>query len=271
MAKLIAAFLAQIAWTCSWTRTPAGRVTPERTVDHDAGRPRGARTRAPSRARPATAPAACGTRPPVTSESSRSPGRQACGTRTRRALGDVHRLDAPDRRLLHRGHGGQAAVRLALVRPRAPPPPPGMQPRQRPEASKPLRRPRDEDSRAAGRDTRADGPAERPEEGDLEAAASVGVEAADHLAAAGAGELPVGRRAAARHLDPGADDRDADEQPVALPRRRRRSRTRSPATAIAAARTGRRRRITAASRRGSADMRRPPPAAGRRRRRRTRR
>ena len=50
---------------------------------------------------------------------------------------------------------------------------------------------------------------------------AVGVEPADHLAAAGTRELVVRRRPAAEHLHPRPGDRDADDQAVALACRRR--------------------------------------------------
>ena len=129
-----------------------------------------------------------------------------------------HVLDPADRRVDGcRRRGGQLA--LGLIG-RLPPPATTTgrdAPEERPETRERARRPRDEDGGTLGRHARSDRAAEVAEEGDLERAGAVGVEAADHLAATRARELVVGRRRPAVHRHPRARDRDADEQPVALP------------------------------------------------------
>ena len=105
------------------------------------------------------------------------------------------------RRIVASTTGGAAAVSFRFgsydVRARPPPPLAGMQPSSgRKLASERVVRATKTAERCR-RHAGADRAAERAEERELERAGAVGVEAADDLAAAGAGELVVGRRAAA--------------------------------------------------------------------------
>ena len=116
-------FLAQIAWICSWTRTPVGRVMLERTVTRTLPSARGGTI---ARTEPrAVADGALRVANAIACDdaSSRSPGEAGVPDPERRRVGDVHRLDAPDR--APPPGPGAAAVSLrvgcgcAIVRPRA--------------------------------------------------------------------------------------------------------------------------------------------------------
>ena len=209
--------LAQTAWICTSTRTFCGRVIAELHVDDDA--PAGAAGRRAHRAEGRERRRA----PRVERDGGRE-GEDAltCETGVGEPLvlpvlqPDV--LDAPGRCLHRHGCDGlqlslRPIARLAPATAAAG----GNAAQQRPEAGERTGRLRDEDGGAARCHARTYRAAEAAEEADSERPCTIGVEAADHLAASGAAELVVGRCRGAEDLHPGPGDGDADDQAVALP------------------------------------------------------
>ena len=241
----------QIAWICSSTRTSGGRVIPERTLTT---------TRLPARRGVArTEPSALSAgglfwRKATARRVREQPLAREAGVVRALARSLSFRRTFLTRRIVASTTGpGAAAVSFRFgsydVLRAAAAAAGGDAAEQRPEARQRARRPRDEDGRAVRRHAGADRAAESAEERELERAGAVGVEAADHLAAAGARELVVGRRrrrpVTCTH---GPLTGMQTIRPVAL-RARTRGGGPKPATAAAIASTSST-RFTAASRRG---------------------